>query len=193
MKEEQTVTNTEVPSVLKVDLVLREHWLNAMLEEQKLVIPVNEQYSLKNISVELADGKVSLKAEIMEKPDSYIVLDCQPIWNTYEQRFYIKEIEIKTDSKNLLVKSAGWIANTFMGAKLDEKIEAAVNKMFELKKEQLIKNGFPIPLPDGKGQAAVESLFIEDMKFHTNRIAAKVSVGGQLYIHLGSEDLFVTG
>ncbi len=193
MKEEQPVANPEVPSVLKVDLTIQEHWLNTLLDKQKMVIPVNDQYSLKNISVELTDGKVSLKAEIVEKPNSFILLDCLPIWNTYEQRFYIQEIEIKTDSKNLLIKSAGWIANTFMGAKLDEKIEAAANELFALKKKQLIQNGLPIPLPDGKGQADVQSLFIEDMKFYTHKVVAKVSLGGQLHIQLGDESILVNG
>ncbi len=189
MNKKLAVPKDMKTSALKVDVQVTASWLNKFFKKQKITIPINEQYSLNNLRIELGKGKISVEADIKEKGNSSIKLDCVPIWSTYEQCFFVQDIELKTDTNNLLIKSAGWIANTFMGAKLDKKIEEALNHLFVLKKQALIKEGIPLPLPDGNGKAKVKSLFIDDMKFKVEGIAVKATLEGALSLQLGEANL----
>ncbi len=189
MNETESIDKRGDSSSLKIDLIIAPLWINQFLQKQNIEIPISDQYNLSNLKVELEDTKVSVEADIKEKSNSSIKLECVPIWNTYEQRFFIEDIALKTDTNNILIKSAGWFANTFMGTKLDKKIEEALNHLFNLKKEELIKNGIPIPLPDGKGHALVKTLEIEDMKFSAIGITVKAQMEVTLEFELGQSDL----
>lgn len=191
MKEKLATLIDSESSSLKIDVQIAGSWLNTFLKKQDITIPITDQYSLHMLKIELGDGKVSVEADIKEKENSSIKLDCVPIWNTYDQQFFIQNIELKTDTKNLLIKSAGWIANTFMGTKLDKKIEGALNQMFIIKKQEFIAEGVPLPLPDGKGMVKVKSLFIDDMKFKKEGIAVMATLEGTLSLQLGETMIII--
>lgn len=185
MNEKQTDRQHMETSTLKVEIQITALWLNSTLTKKEVTLPINDQYTLTNLRMELGEGKIVVEADIKEKGNSSISVDCIPIWNTYEQRFIIQEIDLKTDSRNLLIKSAGWIANTFLGDKLDKKIEEGLNQFLALKLEEMIKDGIPLPLPDGIGMVTVKSVFIDDMQFNSGSVAIKATINGFLSLRLG--------
>ena len=189
MNEKQEERYQGETSALTLDIQITALWLNAKLSEKEIAIPINDQYTLTNLRMELEEGKISVEADVREKENSSIKLDCLPIWNTYEQRFILQEIDLKTDSRNVIIKSAGWIANTFLGAKLDKKIEEGLNQFLAMKLEEMVKNGIPLPLPEGNGMAIVKSVFIDDMKFNPGSVAIKATINGFLSLRLGEAEL----
>ncbi len=187
MNDEHKNDNHRESSALNLDIHITALWLNRILKQQEIIIPITEQYSLINLRMDLGEDKVSVEADIKEKENSSIKLDCVPIWHKAEQQFSVQDIELKTDSNNLLIKSAGWIANTFMGSKLDSKIAQALNQMFAVKKEELIHSGIDIPIPEGKGQAEVKSIHINDLNFKPKGIEVKAVIEGKLAFSLGND------
>lgn len=176
-------------SSMNIAVNITELWLNEFLRKQEVTIPLNDQYSLNNLKIELGEDKVSVEADIKEKENSSIKLDCVPIWQADEQQFIIQDIELKTDTNNLLIKSAGWFANTFMGSKLDTKIAKALNAVFASKREEFISSGLAIPIPDGKGFVKVQSIKLVDLRFETSEIAVNALLEGKLVISLGARDI----
>jgi hypothetical protein len=191
MKEKWTGEQHTDSSAIRIELRITAEWINALLKEQAITIPLNDQYSLSNLKMELSEGKVSVEADIREKDNSSIRLDCVPVWHAKDQLFSVRDIELKTDTNNLLIKSAGWFANTFMSAKLDQKIAQALNTMFSVKKQELIMDGLDIPIPDGKGHVGLQSIKIKSLQFTSSGIAVNAIIDGKLKLVLGDRAISV--
>lgn len=172
-------------SCVQLEVLVEEAWINQFLDKQELNIPVSEKYSLSNLKLRLEEGKLTLQGEIIEKEGSAISVICLPKWDAIQQRIHLEELEIKTHSKNILVKSAGWFANTFMGAKIDTKIEEVVNRLYTKQLDTMLTKGLTLPLSkEGIASVRIRSVVINEMTFHEQNINVKAMIDGHWHLHL---------
>ena len=165
-----------------------ESWINPFLQKQNLIIPVTKKYNLVNPGIELANGKCTLQAEIREKENTAIRLTCIPIWDVGHQRIAFSEIEINLLSKNILLKSAGWFAKTFMSSKIDKKIEEAANDFYTQQIQKAIDEGIRVPIQkDGSATVLVKSITINEMIFADQQVIVKAMVEGHWKLSLLNE------
>jgi len=164
---------------------LAEDWIQKLADEKDFAIALGDQYQLHHFSIKIEPGLLLIKAEIVDKPGSVINLACQPIWEPKEQKISLEEVEIKTKSKNLLVKSAGWIASKFMHEKIDKKLEEKVNQLYKTYLDKLLTAPFSIPIK-GHGLVTINanSLVIQKMDFIEGGIDVDVEVDGIFNIDL---------
>jgi len=132
-------------SCLQIEILVHESWIDRFMAEHELIIPVSDKYHLVNLKVELSEGMLSMQADIREKKGSAIKITCLPKWDVYAQHIELEELRIDMISKNILLKSAGWFAKTFMGAKIDKKIEEATTRLYNTQMETILKDGISIP------------------------------------------------
>lgn len=185
MKQEFSQITDADCSCLQIEVKVEESWVDQFLDKNELVVPVSEQYSLRNLKINLEDGKLTLQADIKEKEGSAISITCLPKWDVAHQRILLEELEIKTHSKNILLKSAGWFAKTFMGAKIDKKIEEATNQLYAKQMQTILSEGVTIPFPHG-GNASVQvrSVTINEMIFLNQSIKVKAMIDGYWQLQL---------
>ncbi len=185
MNQEHRTNAHVVPSSLHVHLVMDEAWIERFLQKQEIVVPLTKKYNLTGLSIQLLQDKVVAQADIREKQGTQVKVTCHPVWNGVTQQIRLENIEIQLISKNILVKGAGWFAKTVMGAKLDKKVEQALNQTYQKLIRQLLEKGLILPMPD-KGQAEIRfnALHISEMEFRTKQVKMKVSMNGQGSLHL---------
>lgn len=185
MNREFSPLNDADCSCLQIEVSVEESWIDHFLGKQELIIPVSEKYNLCNLKIDIGKGKLSLQAEIKEKEGSAISITCLPQWEVSRQRIHLEELEVKTSSKNILVKSAGWFAKTFMGTKIDKKIEEATNQLYAKQLQIILSDGITIPFPKG-GNASVQvrSVTINEMVFADHCIKVKAMIDGYWHLHL---------
>lgn len=176
-------------SCLQIEVLVEESWIDHFLSKQELIIPVSEKYNLCHLKIDIGKGKLSMQAEIKEKEGSVISISCLPKWDVSLQRILLEQLEVKTSSKNVLVKSAGWFAKTFMGTKIDKKIEEATNQLYTKQMQAILSNGITIPFPHG-GSASVQvrSITINEMIFVDHSIKVKAMIDGYWHLHLKGVD-----
>ena len=177
-------------SCLQIEVLVNESWIDQFLDKNELVIPISEQYSLHNLKINLEEGKLTLQADIKEKEGSAISITCLPKWDVTHQRILLEELAIKTRSKNIFLKSAGWFAKTFMGAKIDKKIEEATNQLYAKQMQTMLSDGVTIPFPHGgSASVLVRALTINEMVFVDHSIKVKAMIDGYWQLHLsGTEE-----
>ncbi len=172
-------------SCLQIEVKIEESWITQFLGKQDMIIPVSEQYNLSNLKIDIEEGKLTLEADIKEKEGSALTITCLPKWDESQQRILLEELEIKTHSKNILVKSAGWFANTFMGAKIDKKIEEAASQLYAKQLQTILSKGISIPFPHGgSASVRVRSVIINEMVFGDHSIMVKAMIDGYWHLHL---------
>jgi hypothetical protein len=177
-------------SCLQIEVLVEEAWINHFLGKQDLVIHVSEKYSLSNLRIEFGEGKLTLDADITEKEGSSISVICLPKWDETQQRIHLEELEIKTHTKNILVKSAGWFATTFMGSKIDKKIEEATNQLYSNQMEKILAEGITIPIANsGSASVRVRSVVINEMVFVDHSIKVKAMIDGYWKLHLKTQSI----
>jgi hypothetical protein len=175
-------------SCLQIEVLVEESWIDRFLDKQELTIPIGEQYNLINLRIDLAEGKLELEADIREKEGTAIRVTCQPRWDASLQRIFLEELELKTLGKNIIMKSAGWFAKTFMGARIDKQIEEAANNLYAHQMALALADGLSIPFPGG-GSALVKvrSITITHMTFSDHSITVKAMIDGHWKLHLSEE------
>ncbi|MEO5906629.1 MAG: DUF4403 family protein, partial [Saprospiraceae bacterium] len=94
-------------SSIQVDIILEESWIHHFLEEQQTEIPINEQYTLTNLKIKLGEGTLNFQADLKGKEGTSMDVTSTPIWDAESQRLRIEGLDIDTNSKNFLLKSAG--------------------------------------------------------------------------------------
>lgn len=185
MNREFSPLNDADCSCLQIEVSVEESWIDHFLGKQELIIPVSEKYNLCNLKIDIGKGKLSLQAEIKEKEGSAISITCLPKWEVSRQRILLEELEVKTSSKNILVKSAGWFAKTFMGTKIDKKIEEATNQLYAKQLQIMLSDGIAIPFPKGgNASVRVRSMIINEMIFADHCIKVKAMIDGYWHLHL---------
>jgi hypothetical protein len=166
-------------SCLQVEVLVSESWIDHFLRKQQLIVPVSEQYHLSNLKIDLAEGKLTIQADIVEKKGSAVRLTCLPKWEVEHQRLFLEELELKLISKNILLKSAGWFAKIFMGGKIDKKIEKTTNQLYTSQMEKILEDGLEVKIPDGSSvNVAVRSIAISEMIFVDHSIKVKAMIDG---------------
>lgn len=175
-------------SCLQVEVEVTQHWIDHMMGVHQLSIPVSDKYHLVNLKLELAGGTLAMQADILEKKGSSVRIICLPKWDADGQRLVLEELNIDTRGKNILLKSAGWFAKTFMGARIDKKIEAATDHLYKLQMENILRDGIHIPIP-GTGYAGVlvKSISISEMIFIDHKIKVKALIDGYWKIALNGD------
>ena len=175
-------------SCLQVEVMVHETWIDKFMANHALVIPVGEKYHLANLKVDLVDGSLKMQADIQEKQGSSIIITCKPFWNVEQQQIQLTDLRIDTLSKNILLKSAGWFAKTFMSAKIDKQIEEATSRLYALQMETILKDGISIPIPNsGSANVLVRSITINEMVFLHHGIKVKAMIDGYWKLELKAE------
>ena len=172
-------------STINFQVHLTQDWIQKLADEKDMQVTLTEQYQLHHFIVKLQPGRIDLEAEIVDKPDSWIQVSCAPLWMVDEQRIALENLEIHTQSKNLLVKTAGWVASKILGEKIDRKIEEKVNQMFHDYLQKLLSQPFLIPIK-GHGQVEIkpDDLKILQIIIEEGNAGILVQVVGKLNINL---------
>jgi hypothetical protein len=175
-------------SCLQVEVMVHESWIDRFMAHHELVIPVGEKYHLIDLKVDLEAGSLKMQADIQEKRGSSIIITCKPLWNAEHQQIQLTDLRIDTLSKNILLKSAGWFAKTFMGAKIDKQIEEATSRLYTLQMEKILRDGISIPIPNaGSANVLVRSVTIIEMIFLHQGIKVKAMIDGYWKLELQGE------
>jgi len=172
-------------STINFQVHLTQDWIQKLADEKDMQVTLTEQYQLHHFIVKLQPGRIDLEAEIVDKPGSWIQVSCAPLWMVDEQRIALENLEIHTQSKNLLVKTAGWVASKILGEKIDRKIEEKVNQMFHDYLQKLLSQPFLIPIK-GHGQVEIkpDDLKILQIIIEEGNAGILVQVVGKLNINL---------
>ena len=176
-------------SSLRINARIEEKWIQQYVSRQEVVIPVNEQYNLGNLGIELAEGKLTLLGEIVEKPGSFIGMTCVPKWDADLQRLQLDDLQIQTRSKNILIKSAGWFAQLFLQNKIDSKVEQATNQMYLRYLEQVRIHPLNIPIPKGGTvQIDITNVIIREMVFLKDAVEVNALIEGHWTLSLSTNE-----
>ena len=187
MNPDITNSTRSEESPLRLHLRLTEAWMQNLADAKNLSLPVGDQYHLHHFNIRIQPGLLIIKADIIDKPGSVIKLSCQPKWDAQLQKMNLDEINIKTKSKNLLVKGAGWVANKMIHGKIEKKIEEQINDLYHHMLEKSLAQPLSIPIK-GHGVANVnaKAILIQKMDFMEGVIEVDVVVDGIFNIELNS-------
>ena len=149
---------------MQVEIQVDESWIEKFLAEKLQNISINEQNTLTNIKISLGHGTLNFKADLKEKEGTSIEVTCRPEWNAENQKISINDLKLNTDSNNFLLKSAGWIAQTFLQCKIDKKLEEQANQMLSKQLQKLREKPMEFLIPQGgKVNVRVSSLTVQDL------------------------------
>jgi hypothetical protein len=170
---------------MNVTLVIDESWINRFLDGQNLNIQVHDNYTLNDLKIEIGLGELSVQAGIKEKERTTLEMTIRPVWNAEDQKVGIEDLKLKTSTRNILLKSAGWLAQTFLNAAIDKKIEEQANKMVSVKLQKLLAGPMTIPVPKG-GNVTVtpRSIKINHVTLLDKSIQANVTIEAEWNVHL---------
>ena len=148
-------------------------------------LPIAQYPNITKPRISVNTNYVGASADIVEKKGTSIRLTCLPGFDVSKQQIILKELEIQLVSRNILLKGAGWFARTFMGARLDKKVEEAVNTLYREHVKKLIKEGLHMKVPDGGvASVIVHSLTIDSLTFREKSISILVVIHGLWKLHL---------
>ncbi len=123
--------------------------LNRFLADQIKDLKVNEKLTLHKVVVEGEGKYLTIHAFVSGVYEGEVEITCIPEWIRDEQRFDLKELDVRLVSRNILAKGANWMANHIFANKLDKLGEQILNKEIG----ELMKKGIgefeAYPLPTG--------------------------------------------
>lgn len=174
-------------SAIDVEILVDESWIDNMLNEYPIEIPVNENIVLTNLKVILGDGLLNFKADLKDKSTS-IELTSRPLWDPERQYLSIMDLDLQTNTKNILLKSASWLAQNFLNATIDRKLEEQANKMYAKQLEKLKEQPVRLPVPKG-GTALVKvsSIVLHELIFVGQAIKVKATIDAYLTVNLTTD------
>lgn len=166
-------------SVIHADVQIKESWINRFVTAKDLKVPLNENYTLGQIAFTLEENRLMVSGEILEKPGSFVELTCTPVWNADAQQIELGDLQLQTQSKNLLLKTAGWFAQTFMQSKLDTLIGQSTNQLYAQYLANIQHEPVELHIPHGGHLTiSVSSVRIHEMEFQPGEIVAKATIEG---------------
>jgi len=172
-------------STIKLDFLIEESWIDNIVSEYKPEIPINEKITLSNIRVQVGTGILNVLADLKDKDESTINVTVQPSWDVANQSLLINDLKLKTDTKNVFLKSAGVFAQLFLNAKIDKKLEEQANKMFHKQLQKLKDKPIEFPIPKGGiAKVLISSIIIHELEFLDQAIRVKATVDGVLNVEL---------
>jgi len=170
-------------SAIYVELLIDEKWIDNLITENKFEIPLNEKITLSNLRVQIGVGILNILADLKE--ESTINVTAQPAWDEEKQELRINDLKLKTDTKNVLLKSAGIFAQMFLN--VDKKLEDQANRMFVMQLEKLKSKPVEIPVPKGGiAKVLISNIIIHGLEFLDQAISIKATIHGALNVHLSS-------
>ena len=171
-------------SSIQIAIVIEESWIDNLLSQYRIDLPINDKISLTNLRVDLGDGVLNFHADLKDKSSS-VELTTRPRWDAERQYLAIEDVQLETNTQNLLLKSAGWFAQTFLNSTIDRKIEEQVNKMYLKQLEKLKEKPVEIPIPKGgTAKVMLSSITVHELIFVTHAIHVKASVNAHLQVQL---------
>ena len=174
-------------STTQVELVLDESWLDKMIAAYASEIPVNEKFTLNNLKVNIGEGLLHIEAGLKGKEGSKIELSTRPTWLGDEQRMILDDVKFKTDTNNVLLKSAGFFAQLFLGSTIDKKLEEQINKQYNKQLDKLKVKPMEVPIPGhGKAKITISQITIHDLILEHRAIRIKATINGDYHVHLTS-------
>lgn len=177
MNDETTIPPPQDDSAILVGIRIEEAWINRVLEEKQLDIPVTENIQLTNLKIAINEESLIFEASLKEKESTSIILNAQPVWDAENQYLRIQDLKFKTDTKNVLLKSAGLFAQWFLNEKIDKKMEEQANKMLTIQIENLKEKPLDFPLPKGgSGNVQVHELKILKLELKDKAIEIRAQV-----------------
>lgn len=171
-------------SSMQIAIDIDESWIDNLLSQYRIDLPINDKISLTNMRVDLADGLLNFHADLKDKSSS-VELTTRPRWDAERQYLTIEDLQLETNTQNLLLKSAGWFAQTFLNSTIDRKVEEQVNKMYLKQLEKLKEKPLDIPIPQGgTAKVMLSSIIIHELIFMTRTVHIKATVNGHLQVQL---------
>lgn len=172
-------------SAIYVEILIDEKWIDNMIHENQFEIPVNDKITLSNLRVQIGVGLLNILADLKE--ESTINVTAQPVWDEETQELRISDLKFKTDTKNVLLKSAGIFAQMFLNAKIDKKLEEQANRMYNVQLEKLKSKPIEVPVPKGgKALISISDITVHHLEFLDQAISIKATIHGVLNVHLSS-------
>lgn len=166
-------------SALQVEILIEESWINRFIDEKQIIIPVDDNIHLINLKIRLEGGLLNLNADIQENEGSSIEVTSHPVWDPLRQYLQIEDVKFQTKSKNLILKSKGWLARLFLDGKLDRKIEEKANQLFSDQLAKIKKDPTLFPIPNtGKASVLVTNITLQELKFINQAITLKATIEG---------------
>lgn len=181
------LNNSNTPedsSSIQLQIVIDESWIDSILSQYRIDIPINDKISLTNLRVNIGEGILNFKVDLKDKSTS-LDLTARPGWDADRQYLSIEDFDMETNTNNLFLKSAGWIAQNFLGGTIDRKIEEQANKALAKQIEKLKEKPVEIPIPKGgKAKVMITSVTIHELIFLTSAIHVRATVDAKLNVHL---------
>lgn len=175
------------PDESSVHMTVRitEDWINAYLSRKAVVIPLREQYSIGRLSVRIAASGLQMTGEFLEVPDSFADVSTRIRWDPAAQRLFLDELEVNTRTRNLVLKSAGWIAGKLMIGKIDQQVESTINDMVQSHLQALGLEPLEIPIPgQGRVRASLSYVRILELAVEEKALRVVASVEGTWQVEL---------
>jgi len=164
---------------------ITEDWINAYLLRKAVVIPLRDQYSIGRLAVRIAGSGMQLTGEFLDVPDSYADVSTRIRWDAAAQRLSLDDLEVKTRTRNLVLKSAGWIAGKLMIGKIDQQVENTINDMLQAHLKALGLEPFEIPIPgQGKVHALLSYVRIMELALEEKALRVVASLEGTWQVEL---------
>ncbi|MEP6796216.1 MAG: DUF4403 family protein [Saprospiraceae bacterium] len=176
-------TDQDSPSLdrssIRVDIRTEESWINSFLNEKQILIPIDDSIHLTNLKISLEGGLLNLNADIQENEGSSIEVTSHPVWDPLRQYLQIEDVKFQTKSKNLILKSKGWLARLFLDEKLDKKIEEKANQLFADQLAKIKKDPTLFPIPNtGDASVLVTNITLQELIFIDQAITLKATIEG---------------
>ncbi|MFZ1677220.1 MAG: DUF4403 family protein [Saprospiraceae bacterium] len=172
-------------SALRVEILIEESWINGFLNDKQILIPIDDKIHLANLKISLEGGLLNLNADIEENEGSSIEVSSHPVWDPLRQYLQIEDVKFQTKSKNLILKSKGWLARLFLDGKLDKKIEEKANLLFSDQLAKIKKNPTLFPIPNtGNASVLVTDITIQELIFLDQAIRVKATIEGYWKLNL---------
>ncbi len=182
-KDIHSIQSESLP--LRLTLRIGEDWLARYLKEESVIVPISDQQQLSNLTLTLSPGKIFIEGELTDKESTFIAMSCVPHWQTDDQKFTIDNLQVQTRSKNILVKSAGWFAQTFMMGKMDARIEQTANQLYTAYVEKIIALPLVLPIPiGGFVHLKIMEIWIESVDVMEKSIEIKTRITGDWELSL---------
>ncbi len=172
-------------SALHVQIHIEESWINRFLDEKHIIIPIDDNIHLINLKIRLEGGLLNLNADIQENEGSSIEITSHPVWDPLRQYLQIEDVKFQTKSKNLILKSKGWLARLFLDGKLNKKIEQKVNQLLSDQLAKIKKDPTLFPIPNtGNASVHVTNITLQELIFIDQAISLKAKIEGFLKLNL---------
>lgn len=188
------ITDRDLPSIecsaLRVEIVIEESWINSFLDEKQIIIPIDDKIHLTNLKIGLEGGLLNLNADIMENEGSSLEVTSHPVWDSLRQYLQIGDVKFQTKSKNLILKSKGWLARLFLDGKLDKKIEEKANQLLSDQLAKIKKDPTLFPIPNtGNASVLVTNITLQELIFMDQAITLKATIEGFWKLNLTKSEL----